>query len=291
MPLKPTYQIVKGPAAVSFSDYAHGAVRALDKLLQESPDESVLQRFLESNPSFVPGARTPGGATCASPLFDLLVSQPRLPGLDARQPDFLWFSSNSDTWFPVLVEIERPSKRLFRKDGVPSAEFTQARNQLNQWRTWFRLPANQLKFQDDYGVPDLWTHRRTMSLHMILIYGRRNEFENDPRLTTQRGSLLPGSDEELMSFDRLAPDPLLSEALTVRAVGAGRYRALKVPPTFTLSPLHAERFLALDGLDEAIDSSEGWASTRRSFVKRRIPYWVEWARSGQEGWITVGDHE
>ena len=38
---------------------------------------------------------------------------------------------------------------------------------------------------------------------MILIYGRRSEFEGKPKLELQRGSLLPGQDEELMSFDRL----------------------------------------------------------------------------------------
>ena len=288
MPLKPTYEITQGPAAVSFADYANQASRAFYDLLAESPEEPRVQAFLEAHPAFVPGSRSPGGATCASPLFHVLVSQPRLPGLDARQPDFLWFTTTSSTWYPVLIEIEKPSKRLFKKNREPSAEFYQARNQLSQWRTWFGHAFNQLKFQHDYGVPDTWVHCRAMSLHMILVYGRREEFEYDAKLSNQRASLLPGNDEELMSFDRLAPDPLLSAALTVRAVGGGRYRALRVPPTFTHGPFHAERLLFIDGLTEAIEASAGWTPVRQAFVKTRIPYWREWAKLKKKGWISGG---
>jgi hypothetical protein len=134
-----------------------------------------------------------------------------------------------------------------------------------------------------------------MSLHMILIYGRRSEFEHDARLSKQRASLLTGSDEELMSFDRLAPHWLLSDALTVRAIGAGRYRVLVAPPTMTLGPHITERLLVLENLELAIDSSEGWSPERRAFVKSRLPYWRDrFPKRGQEGWggwITVGDHE
>ena len=47
-----------------------------------------------------------------------------------------------------------------------------------------------------------------MRLSMILIYRRRKEFVLDPRLSKQQASLLTANDEQLMSFDRLVPDPL-----------------------------------------------------------------------------------
>lgn len=289
MSFETTYKLAQGPPAVDFTAYSKRTMTAWRELLDGNPTEPVVQRFLEKHPALVPGTRSPGAATSAYPLFNLLISQPPLPGLDGRRPDFLWFSATSDTLYPVLIEIETPSKRLFRSDGVPTATFAQARNQLNQWRTWFREPVNRLKFQQDYGVPDLLIPRRTMSLHMILIYGRRAEFEHDARLRAQRGSLLPGPDEELMSFDRLVPDPFLDDAITVRAAGYGRYRAVYVPPTFKLGPWHTERLLLVDGLIDAIDSSEGWAADRRSFVKQRIPYWHEWAKMSDHGWITGGE--
>jgi hypothetical protein len=291
MTFEQTYQLAPGPAAVEFSDYAPVAARALADLLEENPAESRVQQFLESHPSFVPGAWSPRGGTCASRLLYMLVSQPSLPGLNGRRPDLMWFAANSDTWFPVLIEIESPSKRIFRGKGVPCADFTQAKNQLDQWRSWFREPINQLKFQTDYGVPELWTERKAMCLHMILIYGRRSEFDQDARLSKQRASLLTGSDEQLMSFDRLAPHPLLGDALTVRAIGAGRYRVLVAPPTMTLGPHIAERLLVLEKLESAIDSSDGWSPERRKFVRSRLPYWRDWTTSGREGCVTVGDQE
>jgi Domain of unknown function (DUF4263) len=288
--MRPTYEIAQGPAAVPFSDYASITTKAWGALLSGTPTESAVQHFLEAHPALLPSSRGPVGASSEWPFINLLVTQPRLPGLDARQPDFLWFTTTSATWYLVLVEIEKPTRKIFRKDGVPTAHFTRARNQLNQWRTWFSEPANQIKFQHDYGVPELWTYRRTMALQLVLIYGRRHEFEHHPTLSKQRASLLSGDDEELMSFDRLALDPFLDDAVTVRALGNGRYRALRVPPTFTLGPNHADRFLYLDDLDRAIDSSDGWSEPRRLFVKQRIPYWVKWAKLEEQGWIS-GERE
>lgn len=285
--MDPTYEIVEGPSPVAFSEYSAWTLTAWRALLSNDPAESVVQDFLERHPALLPIAEGPDGATTTEPFTNMLVSQPRLPGLNAHQPDFLWFTNTSSVWYTFLVEIEQPSRRLFRRDGVPTAHFTAARNQLTQWRTWFANPVNQLKFREEYGIPDMWPSRRTMALRLVLIYGRRSEFEQKPSLSKQRSSLLSGSDEELMSFDRLNLHPFARDAITVRALGDGRYRALRVPATFTLGPLHADRLLYIDGLGKAIDHSEGWPEGRRLFVKRRIPYWTQWAKLEDKGWLSA----
>jgi hypothetical protein len=287
--MDPTYKIVEGPPPVAFAEYSAATLAAWGALLSNSPAESAVQDFLERTPALLPIAEGPGGATTAWPFTNILVSQPRLPGLNAHQPDFLWFTNTSSTWYTFLVEIEQPSRRLFRRDGVPTAHFTVARNQLAQWRTWFHNPVNQLKFREEYGIPDMWPSRRTMELRLVLIYGRRSEFEQEPNLSKQRSSLLPGSEEELMSFDRLQLNPFARDAVTVRALGNGRYRALRVPATFTLGPLHADRLLYVDGLADAIDNSHGWSEDRRLFVQQRIPYWTRWARLENKGWVSGGE--
>lgn len=285
MNLETTQQVTDGPPAVEFSDYARTASQELRNILSQEPREPVLQKFLEAHPSFVPGARTLGGGTCRSRVLDLLVAQPPLPGLGERRPDFMWLKANSDTWFPVLVEIEAPVKRIFRKDGDGVlADFTHARNQLNQWRTWFREPHNQEKFQQEYGVPLEWVERKTMRLQLILVYGRRREFEGTRTLGKQRGSLLTGADEDLMSFDRLFPDPRLANALTVRPNGPGRYSAIHVPPTLRSGPVAAERLLIVEGLDRAIDASGKMSLERRQFLKRRLAHWRSWAERVPAGW-------
>ena len=287
MTTAPTYKMKDGPKAVEFHTYERTAEQAFRTLLDKNPAERTVQRFLESNPSFLPGAGTPGYSP-VSLLHQILISQPPLHGFDARRPDFMWLAYNSDTWIPVLIEIERPSRKVFRKDGVPNAGFTQARDQLVQWRTWFNEPANQSKFQSDYALPQF--PRRAMRLQMILIYGRRRELEEGSSLRVKRANLSIENDVALMSFDRLVPNRHLGNVVTVRAKGLGRYRALAVPPTMTLGTFSAERLLYIDQLEQAIDNSEGWSAERRSFVKSRLPYWRNWASREDKG-FTGGEEE
>lgn len=291
MSLEIIQQVTDGPPAMEFPDYARLVSQRLHDLLSQEPAEEKLQRFLESHPSLVPGARTTGGGTCGSRVLDLLVARPELPGLGARIPDFMWLKANSHTWFPVLIEIQAPTKRIYRRNGGLLAEFTEARNQLNQWRTWFKEPYNQEKFQAEYGVPSEWVERKAMRLHLILVYGRRSEFESYPQRSKERGSLLTGPDEELMSFDRLLADPALSNALTVRPNGPRKYSVLSVPPTLEAGPHGAERLLMLEGLDQAIDASSEMSVERREFLKVRLAHWRNWAEVGPKGWIDALDME
>ena len=239
----------------------------------------------------LPGAWTPGTKSGHPPLLCAAISQPLLPGLNARIPDFMWISTHSQMWYPTLIEIERPSKKVFTTKGVPSADFTHARNQLAQWRTWFSSPENVQQFIKSYGIPDWMRNTRQMKLHMILVYGRREEVRDAPELSRQRASLLTGSDEELMSFDRLAPDGELRDAITVRAADPGKYEAVCVPPLFRLGPTLADRLLAIDGFERALRTTPLISDPRRDFLTSRIPYWRDWARNGDRGTIHSTDYE
>src|SRR5690606_37232206 len=96
------------------------------ELLSREPDERAVQKFLEQNPSMVPGAWTPGAGSGHGPLYDALISQPPLHGFNARVPDFMWLSHNSSAWFPAMIEIERPDKLVYTAAEVPTSFFTQA---------------------------------------------------------------------------------------------------------------------------------------------------------------------
>lgn len=287
-----TYEIVSSPPKPKDEEYISRALQEWKALLGSEPDEKSVQRFLERTPSFVPGGRTPGNPSGHAPFPFALISQPVLPGLRTKIPDFMWIAKHSMTWFPTLIEIERPSKRLFRANGTPTAEFTQAREQLNDWRTWFSKPENVQLFISAYGIPGDFRSGRNMQLHMILVYGRRSEVENQPHLAEKRSGLLPGADEELMSFDRLAPEKeLLLDALTVRAVNSGRYKAISVPPLFELGPMLADWLSLIEGVDTCLASTPLISEERRQFLIARLPYWQEWGRNGQRGVIYSGDRE
>ncbi len=285
---KVTYEQEKGPPGLSFEDYAVRLEHDYRELIAADPSESDVQNFLEKNPSLVPGAWTPGTNSGHYPFHCALITQPVLPGLRSRRPDFMWIATHSQSWFPTLIEIESPKKRMFRKSGLLTSAFTEARNQLAQWRTWFNDPANVQQFINSYGIPDEYQRFRTMRLHMILIYGTRTEFESNPALSKHRASLLPGHDEELMSFDRLSIDQSLADAITIRAVGHGRFRVVGLPPIFSTDPILAGRLLHIHGFSDAIDASQHISKERGEFLKKRVAYWRAWASSA--GSRSTGKH-
>jgi len=268
-----------GAERPSFEPYAVRVKSEFTALLSGAADERQVQAFLERHPALVPGALTPGSSSGHYPLHCALVTQPLLPGFRSRVPDFMWIATHSGTWYPTLIEIESPSKRLFTSGGRPTAEFTEARTQLAQWRAWFQNPTNVQQFMELYGVPDTWRRDKGWQPHMILIYGRRAEFDSSPELSNLRASLMPSSGEELMSFDRLTVDPKLEAMITVRARGNGRFKAAWVPETFGTSSSIAECLGRIDGLGEAFDRNDRISEARRAFLKARIEYWRAWAAS------------
>jgi hypothetical protein len=286
-----TYELEPGPESRSFEAYAAETEAEYRALLDAGGPEATFQRFLERNPCFVPGTWSPGTPSGHVPLHYSLISQPELPGLRSRIPDFMWIASDSARWYPMLIEVERPDKRVFRKDGVPTAEFTQARNQLAQWRAWLSDPTNVLKFVADYGIPNDFVRHRVMEPHFILVYGRRAEFETDPERSKHRAALMPSPDETLVSFDRLRADANVWNAITVRATGNGRFSALSVMPTFSTGPIHAKRLLHIEGLEEVVLAEDRMSEPRRAFLARRLAYWRTWAAEPEPSVINSRDHE
>ncbi|WP_254509543.1 Shedu immune nuclease family protein [Anatilimnocola floriformis] len=281
-PLARTYQQKRGPEVPSFSDYADRISAEYAALLAQDPQESELQKFLEQNPSMVPGSRTPCGTSGHWPLHMAVISQPPLHGFNGHIPDFMWLSKHSDNWYPAMVEIERPAKRLFTAAKRPTADFTQARNQLAEWKTWLKEPTNQLKFVADYGVAPSAAGFYQMGYHFLLVYGRRAEFETDQELTKLRSNLL-GDDEDLMSFDRLCPDESRKLAVTVKATGSGKFKVIAVPETFGLRPANAKHLSSYTGLEEAIDANPNISQERAAFLRERIGYWCDWCKAGKIG--------
>ena len=77
--------------------------------------------------------------------------EPDLTGRGRRfEPDFIWVTRSSGLITPILIEIEKPSKRWFRGDGRPSGDFKDARDQLNDWRSWFARDGNETIFREKF---------------------------------------------------------------------------------------------------------------------------------------------
>lgn len=134
--------------------YEEIILREWDTLLSsdESKSEAAVRSFLERHPCMVPGSRGLFGDGHHAPFPAAVISQPVLPGLERRVPDFLWFAMNSESIYPVLVEIEAPSKRWFTTSGKQTEQLTQALDQLAEWKTWFSRPQNLAQFVDYYTL-------------------------------------------------------------------------------------------------------------------------------------------
>ncbi len=290
MKLEKTYEIKEGPSAYDIASYALEKNHEYLNLLDSASAEIEFQKFFESNPSFVPGAWTPATKSGHYPLHCALITQPELRGLTTKISDFMWIATHSSGWYPTLIEIEKPDKKIFKNNGTPTADFTQARNQLEQWRTWFNNPCNVQLFMEMYQIPDYMRNQRQMQLHMILVYGRRDEFSQNPNRSKDRMSFT-ASDLELMSYDRLSCDKELGDAITIRLNSSSSYEAVAIPPTFKLGPTLSERLVNVHRIDKAIEKNTHIPDERKRFLINRLPYWINWKKTSEGGIVNSGDRE
>jgi Domain of unknown function (DUF4263) len=183
----------------------------------DSRDEQVLQRFLESNPAFLPGARTLDGTSGKDPWPYAAISQPRLPALSTKVPDFMWIAHDSAFLYPILIEIETPWKQWFHRDKLAQhSDLTTPLTQVAHWRRWFNKGRNHVNFYDYYRIPrDL--QDLALRPRYVVIHGRRSEASQSPAAIEFRSSLAISEDTHLMTFDRLTLDPRAAKYFTVSA--------------------------------------------------------------------------
>jgi hypothetical protein len=267
-------------AAVPWEDYVGQANAELANLLASGADEPQLHGWLERHPAWVPGVDGGRGSEGHhGPLHGAVVSQPPLRGLGIRVPDFLCLTKTSATVTPVLVEIEDPAKQWFTKDGQPTAEFTQAQDQLREWRSWFNSSGNQQVFIDTYDLPTDWRRLAFRPLYR-LVYGRTHEFgrhgrhADGDRLNRKRADLAH-PDEEYRTWDSIAAARPQTRSVITAHVGVSGYQAIAVPDTFDLADDLHNSCERVRGLDDAIDANDRIPDERRTWLKGRAAWWRE----------------
>ncbi|MDD9988242.1 MAG: DUF4263 domain-containing protein [Spirochaetaceae bacterium] len=252
---------------------------------QDDVDEPCLQTYFEQHPAML--LQIVGHC----PMHCSLITQPDLIGTYIRRPDFMMIAKDSGEWRPILIEIESPEKRIFTKDGKTRSDFNHARDQLTEWRSWFRDHSNVDQFKERYGIPNYIERELMMRMETVLIYGRRSEFDGNPNLTKFRASLMKPS-EHLMSFDRLSSlkmnDLDCQIAMTIKPTGSGHFQAVWVPETFSLGPEFADRLHYISGIESAIYNNPNISDERKRFLVERIDYWKTWSRSNSGTY--VGGH-
>jgi hypothetical protein len=279
------------PCNLTDSEYSSQVLTTWNALLEKSGvTEKDFQDFLEKNPCLLPFNGMPLTHGNGRPLSSAVVTQPKLPGLKTKVPDFLYFTGNSAEITAVFIEIESPKKQWFTSLGQPTAELTQAANQINTWKTWFSDPANVIAFERDYGVRDYPPlNNRIFRQEYILVIGRRDDI-SDPTLKKSRSSL-QRENETWMTYDRLAASQHFFDAVTVRLDCSGIspvFRVCHVPPILKLGPHHYPDYHHLVGIQDAINANPGISMQRKQFLVSRLQYWCEWYKNQKGVVVTRG---
>ncbi|MCF3123598.1 DUF4263 domain-containing protein [Streptomyces arenae] len=272
------------PMPLSWDQYSDMALAEWYKLLSQDPEEDEVQSFLELHPSMIPGGSGdigPGGhhGSDAGAVF----RRPKLIGEGRTfEPDFMWITRSSGLITPILIEIEKPSKRWFRKDGRPTSQFVEAHDQLNDWRSWFSREGNQAIFRNTFLFLGEKYRNRPLKPQYVLIYGRESEFGfggghvNPDQLRYKRDQQR-GEDESFMTFDSLRPryDHSNSMTLSMKASGPELYAFSPVYGTGTHTGAEA---LVLGDPKAALSRSVMMTDERRSYLAKRWNYWQDHQR-------------
>lgn len=239
--------------------------------------EAVVQEFLEAHPVLLPGGLGdvgPGGHH--GPVLSGVFREPPLEGLARdRRPDFMWITRSTALITPICIEIERPGKKWFTAKGNPTAQLTQALDQLIDWKVWFSEPENQSIFRKTYLLTEY--EDRQLLPQYVLIFGRSSEFERPgphkrPDRLRKKRDFMRRADEQFMTFDSLRPKEELSDFATLSMTADGPLLHA-VPPSFTTGPLTMGIAGAIRDPRDAIYRTEIWDDARKAYVLER---WLKW---------------
>lgn len=201
----------------------------------------------------------------------------------------MWIASDSGTIYPVLIEIEAPSKKYFTKKGNTMAKFNQAQDQLTEWKAWFSHGNNQQLFYDLFQISTSFSWGKKLMPLYVLVYGRREEIENNVLLSEKR-SHINRDDEFIMSYDRLAPE-YKARYLLSSIVKNGKFIAKHIPPTLEIGPNLADSLSLINNKERAVNNNKLISPERKQFLINRIPYWDEFGRVKHKGLIYSRDRE
>lgn len=273
------------PRALTWDVYAASVEDRWRAILADANGERAVDTFLQENPSLLPVGSVAG---YHGVWLDAVFSQPPLRGLETRVPDFLWIERNSAEVLVTCAEIEHPEKLWFNATGTPTADLTQAIDQLAEWRAWFEREPNE-NFFDTYRLPRDWLRQRRFVQHFVLIYGRNSEFSSDgrtrhkgkaPSLNKKRAAM-QRADEVYMTYDRLRPSASLHNLVTVR-VEKSALNVVSVPPTFETGEHSIRLAQQTVGLEDSIlRLSASLPAERVSYLIGRVRFWRSCPETGQ----------
>lgn len=265
------------PHPLDWDEYRDGLLPKWKMLLQSHPAERQVQEFLESHPCLLPGATDsigPGGHHGAS--FSAVIRQPPLQGLGPKRvPDFMWVRRDTGAIRPICIEIESPGKSWFNKDRTPTADLTQAIDQITEWKVWFNSPENRLIFAKTYAPS--YSHR-PVEPQYVLVFGRNSEFStgpskhDDPDYVRLKRDHMLRRDEHFFTYDQLRPAQEAEDYATITN-STYDWSLNSIPPTFSTGSHITELSRIVSDPSQAITQAELTSPERKAYLLERWRYW------------------
>ena len=191
-------------------------VEEFKKLLNDkNKDENDVQRYLEDNSELIPLPFLAGHQLHESAIIS------KLPIGNGYISDFAYLTKCSDYWNLVLMEIEKPKKKIFLKDSEHikfTADFNNAYDQVLSWKAYLEEENNTAelrkrvrKLMGDSPIANI-----PFYVKYVLIYGRRKEKQDSEkriRMLNQKNT----AEIQVRTFDSLISEykskPLLPKMI------------------------------------------------------------------------------
>jgi hypothetical protein len=194
----------------------------------------------------------------------------------------MWVRQDTAAIRPICIEIESPRKTWFNRGSrTPTADLTQAIDQLTEWKVWFSSPENQLIFAKTYA-PD--HSHRPVEPQFVLVYGRDSEFRaatsvhENPGYMRQKRDHMPRSREHYFTYDQLVPEQEGADYATL-TLQADRWDLHSLPPTFSTGSLIMELAEVIDNPSIALSQTVLMSAERQAYIIERWAYWRKVALS------------
>lgn len=281
------------PQAIEWTKYADAVLSQWYDLLSCNPEESQVQQFLELHPAMIPGGSGdigPGGHHGSQ--MSAVFRRPTLKGAGRSfEPDFMWVTRSSGLVTPILIEIEKPSKRWFLDNGRPTAHFRDAHDQLNDWRSWFSRDENLALFRSAFLFGDLHADR-PLEPQFVLIYGRQSEFElggghSHPYDLRHKRDSQRAEGETFMTFDSIRPRYDHANSVTVTMTAASGPRPFAFSPVYGTDAHTGADALTLGDPSEALERSVMMSPERKSYLARRWDHWTQIEQGVRRDHVTL----
>jgi hypothetical protein len=163
------------------------------RIVESACDEKPIHRFIEEYPFILPHS--------AAHIAGLvIISKFELPG--GPIPDFAYVQYDSGGCFLHLVEIESPTKPIFREDNQFRHEYNESLQQPKDWMTWCGVPENKIVLTRRLRpILEQTLHPERLYVICTFISSRRSEISSPERQNRYAGLKKSIVGLDVMTYD------------------------------------------------------------------------------------------